>query len=455
MSRSDMAPLVGLLALAGIGAGLLNHLSGREPVVAEGQPAPRTGMQQDNVRLVYRTELGESADAPEGAKNVVIVQTCALRRDTLATWGGPEDILPTVDAMAKRGAWFSDALTAATWSRPSTIALLTGQHALERALVEPGVAQGTVKLPEDALTLAEHLYSQGWYTMGVNASPLLRQDNTQLWQGVSFLRDAHPRGWQTEPRLDASEVVVTADRLINQARNKGPFYLHLVLTDTHKPIRVSTDETKAMADRDLPSPAYYAAAKRLDDGIAQLQELLADKGLAEDTYIVVIGDHGEGLNRPPEHGPSHGRYLAPSSVQVPWLVVGGDIAPGTEVQGVASTIDLPATITGLLGADPFPTEGGVDWSNALRGETQRVDRDAVITDSWYLNVNRAAIWTQNTMCQRDFGTEGRDQLYADGCFDRQTDPDHLTPGPVDDALVSRIGAWRAEHPLPEPAEGTP
>ena len=72
---------------------------------------------------------------------------------------------------------------------------------------------------------------------------------------------------------------------------------------------------------------------RVDDHIGTLVAGLSERGHAidKDTIIMVIGDHGSGINMPEHHGQYHGRLLYESSVLVPWVVAGPGIPEGAVV----------------------------------------------------------------------------------------------------------------------------
>jgi arylsulfatase A-like enzyme len=225
-----------------------------------------------------------------------------------------------------------------------------------------------------------------------------------------------------------------------------PFYLHMVLTDSHKPIRIPPAEAERWTDAGSPNGPYMGTVKRADDALGQLVNWLGKEGLAEDTYVVFISDHGEGLNRPTHQGPAHGRYLGHAAAQVPWIVSGPDIPTNHQVLGLASTVDVAPTLLGLLGAGDLGEVSGKDWSAPLKGQGRATDRDVAWTDTWYHNANRAAVWTADMQCQRDFGSLNLDDAFVDACYHRDKDPEFLDPI-TNAGLMERLGQWRADRPV--------
>ena len=105
---------------------------------------------------------------------------------------------------------------------------------------------------------------------------------------------------------------------------------------------------------------------------------------------------------------------------------------------------------GLLGVDDVLEGEGLDLSDVV-GKGSATGRDAAVCDTWYLNANRASIWTSDWQCQKDFGSINaeKDKLFVEGCYDRKADPDFENP--VDrPELMARLEAWRAEHSPEQP-----
>jgi hypothetical protein len=124
------------------------------------------------------------------------------------------------------------------------------------------------------------------------------------------------------------------------------------------------------------------------------------------------------------------------------------------VQGIASQIDLPSTLTGLAGLPPFPGTGS-DLSPSVRSGAPTGQRQA-FTDTWFKAADRAAVYTTERACQLDFAPRLREERggdYVEGCFDRRLDPEHRAAR-RDPALEGEIRAWRVAR-LAEAATSGP
>lgn len=386
---------------------------------------------------------GDRPPAREGLPHVVLVIGCTLRKDQLEVYGGPEGLGTHLTALASEGALFEDAIAAAPWTKASATALLTGRHALQIGMVEPSSDRNHRRLAPDVTTLAEHLRAAGYRTLGATANP-----NLHAVFGFEQGFDAYvqlDRLWRHGMQKLGADALVPAmlrelDRLPDDGR---PRYMQVMLVDAHAPYAEGPVDAMMWAEPGAPRRVwrYRAALEGFDRGLATLEVALAERGLtADNTVFVVVSDHGEGLSWPEHHGKAHGAFLAPSTVEAVWVARGPGVGRGVRIDGVASGVDVVPTLLGLL---DLPGAGGpgVDHS-ALLATGGTTSRRRAFTDTWFIDANRAAVYTSERACQRDFHPFGRGGHFPDGCFDRAADPLHERPL-RDDALEAELVDWRA------------
>jgi arylsulfatase A-like enzyme len=115
------------------------------------------------------------------------------------------------------------------------------------------------------------------------------------------------------------------------------------------------------------SKLYDAEIRSLDRELGVLLEGLEERGILEDSLLIVTGDHGETFW---EHGDfwNHGLALYQTTLHVPLMVrLPGGMHGGLQVQDPVSTLDLLPTICELFAA-PYPGDvEGVDLSPAWSG----------------------------------------------------------------------------------------
>jgi arylsulfatase A-like enzyme len=106
----------------------------------------------------------------------------------------------------------------------------------------------------------------------------------------------------------------------------------------------------------LARDCYDNCIAYLDEQIGLLMDALKQRGLFEQTLVIVTSDHGEGLGEHELY--DHGESLYRTEIHVPLLMLlPGRAHAGTLVRETASLRDLAATIVeqaGLARAAPFP-----------------------------------------------------------------------------------------------------
>lgn len=189
-----------------------------------------------------------------------------------------------------------------------------------------------------------------------------------------------------------------AQRIINVIDNRTdekPFFVWTHFIDAHMPYlpgaapdwigkvpdylrRLGYSETidPAIAVSGAPKTAeawagwsalYDAAVLYVDEQLGRIWHALEERGLANDTIIVITSDHGEELG---EHGDiSHHFRMYDHNIRVPMLFH----IPGSDrrnVDALTSTIDLAPTIAALVGAEVPASWRGVDvTSDAVHART--------------------------------------------------------------------------------------
>jgi arylsulfatase A-like enzyme len=101
--------------------------------------------------------------------------------------------------------------------------------------------------------------------------------------------------------------------------------------------------------------AYDDCLAYVDRQFEQLLAGLGERGLLDNTLIVVTADHGEHLG---EHALiGHGQSLYRPVLHVPLLLAGPDVPAGMRIASPVSTRDIAATLTDLIGHTESPFAG--------------------------------------------------------------------------------------------------
>lgn len=130
----------------------------------------------------------------------------------------------------------------------------------------------------------------------------------------------------------------------------------------------------------------YGQIALIDHNVGRLLIALNDAGLAEDTIVIYISDHGDWLG---DHGlilkgPMHYEGL----LRVPMIIRGAGIKAGRIVDEPVSTLDLGPTFYDYAGAEALQTQHGQSLRPLL--ETQEATRDFAMNE-WELLPTRAGV----------------------------------------------------------------
>ncbi|WP_167288988.1 sulfatase family protein [Nocardioides seonyuensis] len=228
-----------------------------------------------------------------------------------------------------------------------------------------------------------------------------------------------------------------------------------------------SDQPTYFRDRPFVEPAEVAEHHRarlrslqsVDRAVGSLIDTLAATGELEDTYIVFSSDNGYSLG---EHRYVGKDKLTRSSLQVPLVVRGPGIAPGTSSDLPATLVDVPATIAGLAGVSPGWVVDGTSLAPTLEGaaqpfrDTTLVQTGSALGDGWGYRGVRTARYL--------YAVDGADGIL----YDTEVDP-HETVNRFSDPAYAEVrealdrrrdqlvdcSGWTCNQvfgPLPEPAE---
>ena len=291
--------------------------------------------------------------------NILLITLDTTRADRIGCYGYQPAQTPTLDELAAKGVRFERAYTPAPLTLPSHSSLMTGLYPPEHGLR----TNGKGKLPTEIPTLAENLTKAGYDTGGFVASFVLNA-KFGLNRGFAAYDDDMSGTDPTEHGLHrqrpGSRVVDLALNWLRQPRRK-PFFCWVHLYDPHFPYVPHTDE---FGDRFQKRP-YDGELAYVDGQVKRLLAHLDSTGQRERTLIVVVGDHGEGLDEHGEH--EHGVTLYNSVLHVPWIWSGPHVKSGGLIKQPVCLVDFWATLADTLGTSRPVQQSGRSLRKALQG----------------------------------------------------------------------------------------
>jgi arylsulfatase A-like enzyme/predicted Zn-dependent protease len=279
-------------------------------------------------------------EARSRPRNLLLLTLDTTRPDRLGCYGSPSGATPHLDALAARGARFEEAIAPVALTRPSHATLLTGLEPRQHGVW----SNGPYRLEPGFVTLAERFTQHGFSTAAVVSSFVLGR-SFGLDQGFARYDDAFAETPGADPEKTADAAEKSASSWIAGDALASPFFLWVHFYDPHDPY--APPEPHASRFRSDP---YTGEVAFMDAAVGRLLHALAKKGLAAETLVVAVADHGEGLG---EHGePTHGYFLYDSTLRLPLILAGPGVPSGLVVSGSVTLADLAPTLLAALGLDP-------------------------------------------------------------------------------------------------------
>ena len=292
--------------------------------------------------------------------NVLLVTLDTTRADRIGCYGYQAAVTPALDDLAERGMLFERAYAPAPQTLPSHATMFTGLNPPEHSLHINGAT-----LDKAIPTLATVLAQEGYQTAAFVAAPIL--DSTcGLGQGFQTYDDDLTQGEKSQTKymqLRSGRQIVDAALAWLSPRNTKPFFCWCHLFDPHEPRQAHPREFGAtFRERTYDAEIAYA-----DLHVGRLLEFLRKQGLENQTLVIVVGDHGEGLG---EHGEDeHGYMIYNSTMRVPLVLSCPPIIPSRRRSAEpVALVDLLPTVLDCLGM-PIPEElSGQSLKPAFRGD---------------------------------------------------------------------------------------
>ncbi len=254
--------------------------------------------------------------------NVILIGLDSLRADLVDERWSPQ-VTPNAQEFMRGGTRFTNAVTPLARTFPSMLAMLTGRHphksgaimnllprdviddseSLPRTLARAGY-ETVYAMDEVRFANIDETYGfEQTITPPIGASEFLIEKvvdtpltnlviNTRL--GSWLFPHAHAnRG--VGKTYDPDTFVARIDRELRPTR---PLFFNVHLTLDHWPYSWAGSPMKA-GDKTARWPPYYlAAARRVDQQMGDVLDVLRKKGLLENAIVVVYSDHGETFDAP-------------------------------------------------------------------------------------------------------------------------------------------------------------
>ncbi len=388
-----------------------------------------------------------SRDASRAPRGVVLFLLDTLRPDRLDSYGFERKTAPQVSRLASEGVRFDDAIAQGAWTKVSVPSILTSTYPSSN-----GIHEMNHRMPASGVTLAEVFREAGYATWATSSGQFTGR-GSNLHQGIEVLHEAGslPSGGR------GKNARAFVDRFLPwlQAHKDMPFFATIHATDPHSDYEPNrpydtlwaepgakekhtewTEKVKPfiesgfMKNMGLPLKSelekagidpgefvkieldwYDGSIRGADVELGRVLQKLDELGIADDTLVVFLSDHGEEFL---DHGGHfHEENVYGELVNVPLVLRWpGALPRGRVVEETVQLLDLAPTLLDLAGLAipermqgesfrPLLESGGKWRSRPAISEWRRrsdqlemgmVDAFSIIEGEWKLirNVERPA-----------------------------------------------------------------
>ena len=210
-------------------------------------------------------------------------------------------------------------------------------------------------------TLASVLHQRGWRTAYLHNGDMDWGGEKAVIEraGYDTIEDYHDlkapelTSWGAEDRFLIDRLIQWIDEKPGQ-----PFLAYCWTDQTHNPYarRPGSQRLDFFAGLQPPAHAemlarYLNVLHETDEHLGRLFAALRERGLADDTLVVITGDHGEAFGDPHDQQ-GHGFTVFQEEVHVPLMLWNPRLFPeGRRLADIGGHVDLNPTVADLLGAD--------------------------------------------------------------------------------------------------------
>ena len=372
--------------------------------------------------------------AEEGSRpNILLIFTDDQGMHDVGCYGS-EIPTPNIDRIAEEGAKFNQFYSASSICTPSRFGLLTGrnpirsQHQLLSALMFMAEEHKATGIQRGETTIASVLRDRGGYDTSLIGKWHLGHGNDALLplahgfdhfightggcidfftMTYGIIPDWYHGSEHVSENGYATELITeeAVDYLRKRKGTEAPFFLYLAYNAPHfgkgyspsegKPVNLmqpQAAELKRVAEiPDKIRREFAAMTLGLDDGVGVILDELDALGLAEDTLVIFLTDHGGDPTYGGANEPFRGQKatLFEGGIRVPCLMRWPErIEAGRVIETPAISLDLFPTFAHLAGINlaeeaaraesPLDIEllDGVDLTSLLTGDaTTSEDRE--------------------------------------------------------------------------------
>lgn len=425
------------------------------------------------------SEAQREMENPVTRRNVVVIMSDEHSPMYMGCAGHPFVKTPHLDALARRGAIYTDAYTPSPICVPARAAFATGMrvhqtrhwdnatpysgtpqswgHVLQRhghrveSIGKLHYRNETDPVGFDKEHLPMHVVGGHGMVWGSIRDPIL-----PIGEGKRMLGENIGPGESPYTEYDRAVTQTAVGWLEHAAADDRPFVLYIGLVAPHFPLTAPQEFFDLYKDVEVPEPklhpasgamrhpwvetyaqcipneerfrsaqerrnaflAYYALCSFLDDNVGKIIAALDATGLSGSTHVVYTSDHGDNVGARGLWGKS---TLYQETVKVPMIAAGPRLPAGVSCGIPVDLVDMYPTIldaAGLRWKNEMAKRPG--WSILRLDEQTNAEQRVIFSEYHATGSNTAGFMVRKGRWKYHYYVR-----FAPELFDLETDPDEL------------------------------
>ncbi|MGV3540042.1 MAG: LTA synthase family protein [Rufibacter sp.] len=270
--------------------------------------------------------------------NILFIILESYTSKFIGALGGPAEVTPNFNSLAKEGVLFSNIYAAGDRSEKGMVALLSG-YPVQTTTSIIKTPKKTERLPQLAAELKKLGYQTSYYYGGELAfanikSYLINGHYEKLVDKADFPSEFYNSKWGVHDH-------VLFERVLQEHQTpKEPFFTTVYTLSSHEPYDIPIPAKFPGEDEETKfKNSFFYTDQALGNFISQAKK----QPWWQNTLVVLVADHGH-------HFPGRDQNDAPSKFRIPLLLAGGALAvKDTVISTIGSQTDLVPTLLQQLG----------------------------------------------------------------------------------------------------------
>lgn len=367
------------------------------------------------------------AQAKSAAPNIIFIISDQMRGDAIGASGNSNAKTPNIDELASNGVMFRNNFSNNPVCLPSRISMFSGLFPSQTGVL-CNKHQGPWLIFKESLPW--YLKQAGYRTGYVGKNHTFEKSELTNFDIISIrgreefraYSNYVPPYWHSDilwPEEDCNPGKNTEDAIdfINQSTPGEPFFLHISYFDPHPPYMAPSEYTSRYCSNDIILPEYIDPV-RLGDRLAQHQKALhydrisesdlketmryyhasvewgvdhqigeivktlEKKGIADNTVLVFVADHGDFMGE--YHMVRKGIFHYDALLHVPMIwYAPGHIKKGVSLNNMTQNVDIFPTLLDFAGVKIPDNLAGRSLKKILKGQIQAKDDVTVYASAAY------------------------------------------------------------------------